>query len=458
MKTGPNQICLSYGNWVWIILLSTLFLISPFSISTAYPAVTERYIVILSDDVDPAKAEGVASELIIRHQAVPEHIYTHAIKGFSASIPVNRVSALLSDPRVNNVVADWQIEAFCHASMTQELPTGVNLIDADLSATAGINNTDNPLDLDIAILDTGIYPHQDLNIFASVNCITKGGCKVVTPGDKNGHGTHVAGIAAARDNNRAVVGAAPGARLWMVKVLNDNGSGFASWLIAGIDYVTNNAPSKVEPNAASIEVANMSLGGLGTDTGNCGVSSDGRVNDPLHKAICNSIASGVTYSVAAGNETQDAANVTPAAYPEVITVSALADSNGQLGGLGPATSSGADDAFAAFSNFGAGVDLVAPGVDIFSTLPGDRRTPQGFCGIASGTSMASPHAAGAAGLYIRSEMSKGLPRPAPDAVRDALRSFGRCPDGSVFGLGPCSTGWPGDPDEITEPLINVSGF
>lgn len=449
MITERNQIRISLGTWACMILLPVLFLIYPLEALSAPSSMMGRYIVILSDEVDSARVEGVATELVQRHQAVLEHVYTKAIKGFSASIPSHRLSLLLSDPQVNNVVEDWQVEAFCHTG-TQTTPTGVDRVDADLSLTAGINGIDNTLDVDIAILDTGIYTHQDLNIFASVNCTKAGGCKKVSPADKNGHGTHVAGIVAARDNSKAVVGVAPGSRLWMVKVLNDNGSGFVSWIIAGIDYVTT--------NASAIEVANMSLGGSGIDTGNCGMVG-ATVNDPFHKAICNSIGSGVTYTVAAGNESQDASTVTPAAYPEVITVSALADSNGQRGGGGPATSYGADDTFATFSNFGAVVDLIAPGVDINSTWPGDRKAPQGYCAVLNGTSMAAPHAAGAAALYIRSEMNKRHSRPSPAIVRDALRSAGQCPDGSVFGTtGSCATGWSGDPDGITEPLINVSGF
>ncbi|HLF86448.1 MAG TPA: S8 family serine peptidase, partial [Nitrospiria bacterium] len=235
-----DQIRISLGRWAWMILLPALFLIYPLEAVSAPSSIMGRYIVILSDDVDSAGVEGVATELVQRHQASLEHVYTKAIKGFSASIPSHRLSLLLSDPQVNNVVEDWQVEAFCHTG-TQTTPTGVARVDADLSPTAGINGIDNALDVDIAILDTGIYPHQDLNIFTSVDCTKRGGCKTVSAGDKNGHGTHVAGIAAARDNSRAVVGVAPGSRLWMVKVLGDNGSGFVSWIIAGIDFVTNYA-------------------------------------------------------------------------------------------------------------------------------------------------------------------------------------------------------------------------
>lgn len=447
---------LSYG--VLLLVMLIVFSILPLGAQThAPPLATDRFIVVLSDEVAADEAESVAVELARRHEAVLEHVYKQAIKGFSARIPTHGISALRADPRVNNVVTDQKVQAFCHTSTTQTLPTGIERIDANLSPTANINNggtgpsgQPNNVNADIAILDTGIYLHRDLNVFKAFDC-TKSGCPQVTPSDKNGHGTHVAGIAAARDNTNSVVGVAPGARLWQVKVLGNNGSGYTSWVIAGINKVT--------ANAASIAVANMSLGGSGSDTGNCGVSATGRVNDPLHKAICTSVAKGVVYTVAAGNESQDGANVTPAAYPEVITVSALADSDGKPGGLGSPTSYGADDTFATFSNFGKVIDLIAPGVDIFSTWPGDSAAPQGYCATASGTSMASPHVAGAVALYLATH-PKPTNTTSVSAVRVALRAAGQCPDFTVTGSdGNChGAPWRNDPDGITEPLVYVGGL
>lgn len=447
--TAENHLRKKSQRWVWMILLSLLFISSPLVGMAASSATLGRYIVILSEDVDEAQVEGVASELSRKHGAVSEHVYTKALKGFSAKIPKNRLSDLKSDFRVNNIVDDLPVQAFCHSSTTQTLPTGVNRIDADKSSTANITNSGPDLNVDIAILDTGIYKHRDLNVSDSraFDC-TKSGCPPVKASDKNGHGTHVAGIAAARDNTNSVVGVAPGARLWQVKVLGSSGSGFTSWVIAGINKVT--------ANASAIEVANMSLGGAGSNTPNCGKNGT-TVVDPLHNAICNSVAKGVVYTVAAGNESQDAANATPAAYDEVITVSALADSDGQPGGLGAPTSYGPDDSFATFSNFGAAIDLIAPGVVIFSTWPGDSAAPQGYCADSSGTSMAAPHVAGAVALYLATH-PKPTSASGVAAVRDALRSASLCPNGSVFGLGPCSSGWSGNPDGITEPLVNVGGF
>ena len=211
--------------------------------------------------------------------------------------------------------------------------------------------------------------------------------------DLNGHGTHAAGtVCAAKDNNSGVVGVAPGAGLWAVRVLNSQGWGTWSSIMCGIDWVT--------ARAGTIEVANMSLGGDGAE-GSC---TDGG----LHQAICASVATGVTYVVAAGNSAADARYFVPASYDEVITVSAIADFDGKPGGTGaPTCQTGFDDTFASFSNYGQDVDLTAPGVCVLSTYRGNTTATM------SGTSMASPHVAGA-----RPSTSPGTPaRPPPRSGR-----------------------------------------
>jgi subtilisin family serine protease len=287
------------------------------------------------------------------------------------------------------------------------------------------------VNVDIAILDTGIQTnHPDLNVVGGRNFAAFFGNNT-RYNDGNGHGTHVAGIAAARDNGANsggahVVGVAPGARLWAVKVLNNSGSGYTSWIIAGVDWVTDT--TKHPP----IEVANMSLAG-----GNSAA---------LNSAIARSVASGVTYVVAAGNSNADCQNSSPAnsTDPGVITVSAIADYNGRGGGGGAATTSyGADDTFATFSSYGTGsdgVDIAAPGVDILSTYrsSGYRRL--------SGTSMASPHVAGAAALRIATAGGS------PADVKNALLSAAKPASDSGFGY----TG--GSKDGTDEPVLYAGGF
>lgn len=310
-----------------------------------------RYIVVLKSG---ANAAAVAAS----HGLAPEMVYTHALNGFAGAIPAVRLRALLRNPQVGWVEQDQVVTIGA-----QTLPWGVDRVDADQNATANINGRDERVNVDIAIIDTGIQlNHPDLNVFRNVSFVR--GAK--TGNDDNGHGTHVAGTAAALDNGIGVVGVAPGARLWAVKVLNRNGMGTMSGVIKGVDYVT--------AYATEIEVANMSLGG--------GDSA------ALKTAIANSAAKGMVYVVSAGNSSADAGSTSPANSPDVLCVSAIVDTDGKCGGSGPSTSYGEDDTLATFSNFGEVVDIAAPGVNVLSTYIG------GAYATMSGTSMASPHVAG----------------------------------------------------------------
>ncbi|MEK7664024.1 MAG: S8 family peptidase [Patescibacteria group bacterium] len=231
---------------------------------------------------------------------------------------------------------------------SQSLPWGIDRIDAELVWPSG--NTANPVK--VAIIDTGIsMGHPDLkdNI--------KGGINTINPtrsfNDDNGHGSHVAGIVAALNNSVGVVGAGPSADLYGVKVLNRNGSGFLSDIIEGIEWSVNN----------NIQVINMSLG----------TSSNVQ---SLHDAVIAAKNAGVVVVAAAGNS--GGSVLYPAAYPEVIAVSAT-DSNNNI---------------ANWSSRGPEVDIAAPGVSIYSTYKGTSYA------TLSGTSMASPHVAGTASLVL----------------------------------------------------------
>lgn len=376
---------------------------------------SSRYIVVLEDGV---KAASVATSHAERFGLKTRHVYQSALQGYSATMPDALAQTLEASPQVAYVQRDRKVSI-----AAQTTPTGINRTDAELSPTAAINGVDQRVNVDVAVIDTGIdLDHPDLNVHraGAKNCAI-----ALSADDDNGHGSHVAGTIGALDNTTGVVGMAPGARLWPVKVLNAAGIGFTSDIVCGIDFVT--------ANASQIEVANMSLGGGGEDDGNCGNTND----DAEHQAICRSVAAGVTYVVAAGNDSADAADSTPAAYDEVITVSALADFNGLPGGGAASTCrSDVDDTFANFSNFGADVDIIAPGVCINSTYM------NGGYSTLSGTSMASPHVAGGAALYKATH-----PTATPAQVKAALQAAGTLDWNDAD-----------DPDPTKERLLNVATF
>jgi subtilisin family serine protease len=266
------------------------------------------------------------------------------------------------------------------------LATGVRRIGGGTKAAAGVA---------VAVLDTGIdLSHPDLTALVGTNCVGGAGRRLSSVSDGNGHGTHVAGTIGGKGG----IGVAPGTTVYAVKVLDDAGRGSISQLICGIDWVTENAPR------LGIRVASLSLGMAGEPDSDCGRSS----RDALHKALCASIAKGVVYVVAAGNNASDIAHDVPAGYPEVLAVAAISDSDGAPGGKGPpivCVRGERDDSFATFSNYAADSShiVAAPGVCIRSAWPGG-----GYRTI-SGTSMAAPHVSATVALCIASGHCRGSP-------------------------------------------------
>lgn len=404
--------------------------------------IPDQYIVVFNQGVD--NVPEFARSLVQQNNGTLRHTYNVALKGFSARLSPQAAAALANRPQIAYVEQDLRAQ-----KVAQQLPEGVDRIDADQNSTANIDGSDDRVNADIAILDTGPGPsgdHPDLNVFNFINYTDD------PDGDGDGHGTHVAGTAAAIDNGSHVVGVAPGARIWAYKVLDDTGGGNFSDIIAAIDNVT--------ANAGEIEVANMSLGAQGT-------------LNSLRTAIQNSVAAGVVYVVAAGNSAADVYgrdgvfgtgdDFIPAAYPEVAAVSAMADFDGSSGGnAGRRVYSGCgpiyDDTFVdCFSNYstsadasnpvnspGAAIDLAAPGVSILSTWN------DGGTNSISGTSMASPHVAGTVALYIA---ENGAPTDANGVydIRQALIDNGQ--PQSQWRNGDTE-----DPDGNPEPLVFVGSL
>lgn len=252
----------------------------------------------------------------------------------------------------------------------QIIPAGIERVDAGLRdySDSGIR---------VAVLDTGVdFFHQDLNVSDDgYNCTLEGGAADWQQ-DRAGHGTHVSGTIGALDNDRGVLGVAPGVEIVPIKVLGDDGSGSYASILCGI----------AEAMRLGVDAVNLSLGGTNEQS-----TCDSW--DSLHTAICNAVASGIAVVVAAGNDGAPAHTKSPANYPEAITVSALATFGTERPGTNPPPFGGldwpqADNEIAFFSNDGALVDVIEPGVLVLSTLPGDSY------GVASGTSMATPHHAG----------------------------------------------------------------
>jgi len=379
------------------------------------PEVPADYIVVFHPDVDTDLA---ASDLTGHFPMEVGFRYHHALRGMSVKLPPRLLDRLATDPRIAYIEADVLIRA-----AAQTLPTGINRINAELHPIADIDGVDERVAVDIAVLDTGVdWNHPDLNVFQYAYCAQIGRFFRCNEGDAgaydgNSHGTHVAGIAAALDNSAGVVGVAPGARLWAIKVLEDDGVGSTAQLLAGIDYVT--------AKANVIDVANLSL-----------TSDD--PSQAVDNAITNSVAAGVVFVLAAGNNSADVSTVYPAGHPQAITVSALQDYDGLPGGL---SGNSQDDSFAGFSNYGTGVDIMAPGVAIRSTIPG------GGLGNKSGTSMAAPHVAGAAALYLAQN-----PGSSPATVKAALLAAGDLAPCANSATGVCAD----DPDGIQEPLLMLA--
>lgn len=345
------------------LLFAALVAVLPISAQATGAPGSARYIVVLKNAVD---SQAVAHLHSARYGASVDHIWSVALHGYSAVIPNDRVAALRADQNVAYVVPDGVATV-----SAQVLPWGVDKIDADLSSTLAGNGSGAVANVDAYVIDTGIdTSHPDLNVveFKSFANGPKTDC--------NGHGSHVAGTIGAKDDSNGVVGVAPGIRLHAIKVLNCAGSGSWSSVISGINYVAS--------TTARPAVANMSLGGP--------------QNSAVDDAVKGAVSQGVFFAVAAGNDGGNACSHSPAAA-------------GTAAGVATTAATDSTDHEASWSNYGSCVDLWAPGVSIYSTYK------SGGYATLSGTSMASPHVAGGAALYLSTHTSA-----TPGSVETALKN------------------------------------
>ncbi len=326
-------------------------------------------IVVLKDSV--ARASSVAAEYGRGPDVRRDYVYESAIKGFSASVTDAGLAGLLADPRVAYVEPDGPVTAFIAPPWAT---WGLDRIDQrNLPLDRHFTYTNTGAGVTAYVIDTGVMKsHGEFGgrVTDGIDVIDNS----LPAQDCNGHGTHVAGTIGG-----STYGVAKGVSMVAVRVLNCNGSGTVSGVIAGINWVTaDHDPSE------QLAVANMSLGG--------GASM------ALDAAVQNSIADGVSYAVAAGNSSRNACNYSPARAPDAMTVSAT-DTR---------------DRKPSWANYGTCVDWFAPGVGITSAwIGGDTATA-----TASGTSMAAPHTAGVAALYLETVGPTGARTPAD--VRTAL--------------------------------------
>jgi subtilisin family serine protease len=320
-------------------------------------AIKDSYIVTLKKGVDFKAASAEGKSLIKEYGGAVNKTFGAALNGYTATLSAAEARRLAADPSVATVEQNQTV----HVTDTTQTsaPWGLDRSDQTSLPLSGTYTYPDSAGSGVTayVIDTGVrITHSQISGRASYGYDAVDGD--TTASDGNGHGTHVATTIAG-----STYGIAKQAKIVAVRVLNNAGSGTTAGVVAGIDWVTN--------NHSGPSVANMSLGGGASTT--------------LDNAVANSIASGVTYAVAAGNSSANAASYSPARVASAITVGATTST----------------DAKASYSNFGSTLDIFAPG----SSITAGWYTSDTATNTISGTSMATPHVAGAAAVYLANHTS-----------------------------------------------------
>ena len=424
------------GLWSFAVAVALAALGAAAPFSAADDARAEgTYIVVYRDGIAHPGAETSSQAKRLGFDI--DYRYRAALDGYAAELSADQLEAVRADPDVAFVGEDAVAEAAGVVPLAPgepRPPTGVRRIRAAPATKAREASTSN-----VAVLDTGIkVSHPDLNAVGGTDCYDLG----TPPHDGNGHGTHMAGTIGALNNGTGVVGVAPGTKVFAVRVLGDAGVGSVVDIICGIDWVTANHVRR------NIDVANMSLTVIESidPTQPCATTTS-----PLHKAICNSTAAGVSYVAAAGNDGRYFDNdptyaYAPAAYPEVLAATSVSDFDGRPGALTRPTCTphGSDDAKSTFSNYASDGQgdfhtIAAPGDCINSTW---NRPP--FYYVGSGTSPAAAHVAGLVALCM-GEVGSG---PAPCAGKSPAQVIAIMRDrAAAYAAAHPGFGFWGDPDD-----------
>jgi len=357
-------------------------------IKTSLEVIPGQYVVLLKGDFGYVKSDamsyddaqiamtGITKNILAKagiYDREPLHVYSAGIPGFAVKMSESEAIALEKNPNVRGIWPDMMFIMARPSPTPTPLPAEVTPPGITRVGGGAYTGTHRAW-----IIDTGIdLNHPDLNVDASSGKTFV--LRTTSPEDDNGHGTHCAGIVAAIDNTVGVVGVAAGAHVVPVKVLDKRGSGSMTQIIAGVDFVT--------ANALAGDAANMSLGG--------------GIYEPLDLEVVEMGAKGIFVALAAGNESDDANNHSPA----------------RANGLNVWTISACDvnDNFASFSNYGnPPIDYCAPGVSILSTYKGDALATM------SGTSMAAPHACGVLLATGGHPTTSGFVKNDPDGEPDPI--------------------------------------